>query len=411
MPGLPPGAIRHFLSGSGIAKSGHAVVANMKAITYSTYGNPDVLEYGDQPMPKVGPGMVLVRVKAAAVNPVDWKIMAGYLDAAMDLEFPAIPGWDVAGVVESAGIDARQFKPGDEVIAYGRKDYVHGGSFAEYIALPERVLARKPASLGWNESAGLPLAGLTAYQVLNRLGLTAGETVLIHGGSGGVGSLGIQIAVARGASVIATASEKNHDFLRSLGAKPVAYGTGSQRACARCALTAWTSLQISWAETSKQRWRCWPKGAGMLRSRTVKRRSMAAPGCGSAPWVPTCRNWPTWWTAGKSVLKLPKSSAGKGRGCLPVQHGGTYPRQDRRCRGPGFLIRTTAAPKPWCRRRTSCVGSRPEATGRCGPCCPCPHPRQRPHPGTPRQPRRCGPGPLCHRGHPRRRRQPCRCGS
>ncbi|WP_459793893.1 NADP-dependent oxidoreductase [Arthrobacter sp. AD-310] len=198
----------------------------MKAITYSSYGNPDVLEFGDQPMPKVGPGMVLVKVKAAAVNPVDWKIMAGYLDAVMDLQFPAIPGWDVAGVVESVGIDARQFQAGDEVIAYGRKDYVHGGSFAEYVALPERLLARKPASLGWNEAAGLPLAGLTAYQVLNRLGLKSGETVLIHGGSGGVGSLGIQIAVARGANVIATASERNHEFLRSLGAEPVAYGDG-----------------------------------------------------------------------------------------------------------------------------------------------------------------------------------------
>ncbi|KNH21879.1 alcohol dehydrogenase [Arthrobacter sp. ZBG10] len=198
----------------------------MKAITYSTYGNPDVLEYGEQPLPKVGPGMVLVKVKAASVNPVDWKIMSGGLDAVMDLQFPAIPGWDVAGVVESVGIDSRQFQPGEEVIAYGRKDYVHGGSFAEYIALPERVLARKPETLNWNESAGLPLAGLTAYQVLNRLGLKAGETVLIHGGSGGVGSLGIQIAAALGAKVIATASEKNHDFLRDLGAEPVAYGDG-----------------------------------------------------------------------------------------------------------------------------------------------------------------------------------------
>ncbi|MGP4032124.1 NADP-dependent oxidoreductase [Pseudarthrobacter sp. 1C304] len=198
----------------------------MKAITYSEYGSPDVLEVTEQPLPKVGPGMVLVKVKAAAVNPVDWKIMAGYLDQVMDLQFPAIPGWDVAGVVESVGIDAPQFSPGDEVIAYGRKDYVHGGSFAEYIALPERLLARKPASLGWDESAGLPLAGLTAYQVLTRLGLAPGETVLIHGGAGGVGSLGIQIATALGARVIATASEKNHDFLRSLGAEPVSYGEG-----------------------------------------------------------------------------------------------------------------------------------------------------------------------------------------
>ncbi|MBT2584949.1 NADP-dependent oxidoreductase [Arthrobacter sp. ISL-95] len=198
----------------------------MKAITYSHYGSPDVLELTERPMPRVGPGMVLVKVKATSVNPVDWKIMAGYLDSFMDLQFPAIPGWDVAGTVEAVGIDAPHFKPGDEVISYGRKDYVHGGSFAEYIALPERLLARKPKSLDWNESAGLPLAGLTAFQVLNRLGLTSGETVLIHGGSGGVGSLAIQIAVVRGAKVIATSSEKNHDFLRSLGAEPVAYGEG-----------------------------------------------------------------------------------------------------------------------------------------------------------------------------------------
>ena len=198
----------------------------MKAITYSNYGNPDVLELTDQPKPKVGPGMVLVKVKAASVNPVDWKIMAGYLDPLMDIQFPAIPGWDVAGVVESTGIDAPHFQPGDEVIAYGRKDYVHGGSFAEYIALPERLIARKPSTLDWNESAGLPLAGLTAFQVLRRLELAEGETVLIHGGSGGVGSLGIQIAKTLGANVIATASEKNHDFLRSLGAEPVAYGDG-----------------------------------------------------------------------------------------------------------------------------------------------------------------------------------------
>ncbi|XAS63749.1 NADP-dependent oxidoreductase [Micrococcaceae bacterium Sec5.8] len=198
----------------------------MKAMTYSEYGNPDVLELTEQAAPKVGPGMVLVKVKASSVNPVDWKIMAGHLDQVMDLQFPAIPGWDVAGVVESVGIDAPHFQPGDEVISYGRKNYVHGGSFAEYIALPERLLARRPASLGWNESAGLPLAGLTAYQVLTRLGLKTGETVLIHGGSGGVGSLGIQIAAALGARVIATASEKNHDFLRSLGAEPVSYGQG-----------------------------------------------------------------------------------------------------------------------------------------------------------------------------------------
>jgi NADPH:quinone reductase-like Zn-dependent oxidoreductase len=94
----------------------------MKAISYSEYGSPDVLELTEQPLPKVGPGMVLVKVKAASVNPVDWKIMAGYLDSMMDVQFPVVPGWDVAGVVESTGIDAPNFRPGDEVIAYGRKD-------------------------------------------------------------------------------------------------------------------------------------------------------------------------------------------------------------------------------------------------------------------------------------------------
>ena len=203
-----------------------AVAPDMKAITYSHYGSPDVLELTDQPRPKVAPGMVLVKVKSASVNPVDWKIMTGHLDSIMDVQFPITIGWDVAGVVESQGIDAADFQPGDEVISYGRKDFLHGGSFAEYIALPVRLLARKPKALSWEQSAGLPLTGLTAYQVLNRLGLQRGETLLIHGGSGGVGTMGIQIAVERGARVIATASPKNHDYLRSLGAEPVSYGEG-----------------------------------------------------------------------------------------------------------------------------------------------------------------------------------------
>jgi len=129
-------------------------------------------------------------------------------------------------VVEAVGPDVSGIAVGDEVISNGRRDYVHGGSFAEFMALPARVLGRKPASLSWEEAAGLPLAGLTAFQVLRRLGVTAGETVLIHGGAGGVGSLGIQIAVAWGARVIATASPVNHEFVRGLGAEPVSYGDG-----------------------------------------------------------------------------------------------------------------------------------------------------------------------------------------
>lgn len=198
----------------------------MKAITYDQYGDNSVLKLSDQPLPKVGPDEVRVKVKSASVNPVDWKIMMGYLDPIMHAWFPITPGWDVAGVVEQVGMDAPEFKVGDEVIAYARRDMVNDGTYAEYATVPVRALARKPAALSWDEAASLPLAGLTAYQVLTRLGIQAGETVLIHNAAGGVGLLGVQIANHFGARVIATASEKNHDFLRELGAEPVAYGDG-----------------------------------------------------------------------------------------------------------------------------------------------------------------------------------------
>ncbi|MGW7053580.1 NADP-dependent oxidoreductase [Streptomyces sp. NPDC054887] len=200
--------------------------SDMRAMTYSAFGGPEVLKETRQPRPKVGPGEILVRVRRAAVNPVDWKIMAGGLEGLMEAFFPVVPGWDVAGVVEQVGIDAPEFSVGDEVIAYARKDYVHGGTFAEFVTVPVRALARRPASLTWDQAAGLPLAGLTAYQVLTRLGTGPGDTVLIHGAAGGVGSLGVQIACALGARVIGTASPANHDRIRELGGEPVAYGEG-----------------------------------------------------------------------------------------------------------------------------------------------------------------------------------------
>ncbi|WP_394437824.1 NADP-dependent oxidoreductase [Streptomyces sp. SGAir0957] len=198
----------------------------MKAITYDKYGDNGVLSLTEQPVPKVGPGEVLVRVRYAAVNPVDWKVMSGGLDAMMDTYFPVIPGWDVSGVVERVGIDTPEFTAGDEVYAYARKDYVHGGTFAEFVTVPARAVVAKPRSLSWGEAAGVPLAGLTAYQSLTRLGTGSGDTVLIHNAAGGVGTFGVQIAKALGARVIATASESNHDRLRELGAEPVAYGDG-----------------------------------------------------------------------------------------------------------------------------------------------------------------------------------------
>ncbi|MCZ2525804.1 NADP-dependent oxidoreductase [Streptomyces sp. HB2AG] len=199
----------------------------MKAVAYRAYGGPEVLEYTDLPEPKVGPDKVLVRVRAAAVNPVDWKVRAGYLDAVMDVQFPVVPGWDVSGTVVRAGADAHEFSEGDEVIGYVRQDWVSNGTFAEYVAAPVRTLAKKPANLSFEQAAGLPLTGLTAYQSLvHALRLGKGETLVVHAAAGGVGSMAVQIARHLGARVIGTASERNHDYLRSLGAEPVTYGEG-----------------------------------------------------------------------------------------------------------------------------------------------------------------------------------------
>ncbi|MGW9070370.1 NADP-dependent oxidoreductase [Streptomyces yangpuensis] len=198
----------------------------MKAITYSEYGTPAALTVVDVPKPKVGPGEVLVRVKAAGVNPVDWKLAAGYLDPILEVRHPVIPGWDVAGVVEAVGPDTSDFAVGDEVYGYVRKEWVELGTYAELVAAPVRTLARKPRGLTFEQAAGVPLAGLTAYQSLTRVGVRAGESVLIHSAAGGTGSFGVQIAVALGLRVIGTAGAHNHDYLRSLGAEPVLYGEG-----------------------------------------------------------------------------------------------------------------------------------------------------------------------------------------
>lgn len=198
----------------------------MQAMSYSSYGGIEVLERIQLPMPKVGPGSVLIRVKAAGVNPVDWKIMSGGLDALMDVTFPIIPGWDVAGVVEAVGFDVPEFQVGDEVYSYGRRDTVRGGTNAQFVALPVNIVASKPKGLSWTQAAGLPLVGLTALRVLDALELKNGNTLLIHNGAGGVGRTGIQLAVQTGVRVIATASERNHARLRELGAEPIGYGDG-----------------------------------------------------------------------------------------------------------------------------------------------------------------------------------------
>lgn len=202
----------------------------MRAITYDRFGGPDVLELTDLPTPKVGPDSVLVRVRASSVNPVDWKVREGYLAEIMDTVFPVVPGWDVAGVVEQVGLDTPEFQVGDEVFGYVRKDVVGGevagGTFAEFVAAPVRTLAHKPSNWSFEEAAALPLAGLTALQTIRRAGVQSGNTVLVHAAAGGVGTFAVQIARSLGARVIGTASESNHDYLRSLGAEPTTYGEG-----------------------------------------------------------------------------------------------------------------------------------------------------------------------------------------
>ncbi|WP_315942987.1 NADP-dependent oxidoreductase [Nesterenkonia marinintestina] len=196
-------------------------------MTYSEYGDPETLRLTDDaPRPKLGPGSVLIRVERAAVNPVDWKVMAGHLDPMLDVIFPAIPGWDVAGVVEDIGPDVPEFHVGDRVASYGRKDVVHGGTYAEFTALPASSVARIPDAVGSDVAAGLPLAGLTALRSLETLGIGEEDTLLIHAASGGVGHLAAQLAVARGATVFGTASAQHHDRLRGLGVTPFEYGEG-----------------------------------------------------------------------------------------------------------------------------------------------------------------------------------------
>lgn len=203
----------------------------MRAVAIDAYGQPDVLQLRELPDPKVGPDSVLVRVAAASINPVDYKIVQGLLDGAWPVLWPLVPGWDVAGEIVAVGPAVRDLHVGQDVVAYARMDHVGTGSWAELVAVPQRAVAQAPSSLDAVGASCLPLAGLTAWQSLVEvLEVAEGDTVLVHAASGGVGHLAVQIAVARGARVIGTASPRNHDFLRELGAEPVAYGEGLQDA-------------------------------------------------------------------------------------------------------------------------------------------------------------------------------------
>jgi len=188
----------------------------MKAVRFHAYGGPDVLIYEDAPKPEPGAGEVLVKVHATSVNPIDWKVRAGHLKNFREYPLPFILGWDVSGVVESAGLGVSGFKPGDEV--YGRPDLGRSGAYAEYVVVKEGEISRKPKNLDHVHSAAIPLVGLTAWQALfDTAGLKAGQKVLIHAAAGGVGHLAVQFAKLKGVYVAGTASGRNQEYLKQLG--------------------------------------------------------------------------------------------------------------------------------------------------------------------------------------------------
>lgn len=197
----------------------------MKGVSYSRFGGSEVLEYGDLPEPKLSQNSVIVRVKAAAINPADIALQAGLGESLMETWFPVVPGWDLAGIVERVGAGVVEFQPGDEVVAYVHQEILHSGTYAELVSVPVDRLWRKPKNASWGEAAGLPLAGLTAYRaVIDTLRVSDADIVLVLGASGGVGSLAAQLAVASGATVIGSASAPHQTYVKSIGAEPVQSG-------------------------------------------------------------------------------------------------------------------------------------------------------------------------------------------
>ena len=204
----------------------------MPSVVLATaYGGPEVLSIADQPVPPPGPGEARIEVRAAGVNPIDWKAYSGMFGAD-PARLPIRLGAEAAGVVTATGPDAigpaGPISVGDEVIAFRAS-----GAYAAELVAPAQALVPRPPALDWAQAAGLMLTGVTAWHLLAATGVHEGDTVLIHGASGGVGVMAVQLATARGARVVATASPQRHGFLRGLGAVPVAYGDGlAERATA-----------------------------------------------------------------------------------------------------------------------------------------------------------------------------------
>ncbi|GAA0825505.1 NADP-dependent oxidoreductase [Streptosporangium amethystogenes subsp. fukuiense] len=195
----------------------------MFALQFSQYGSPDVLTVADAEEPHAGPGEIRITVRAAGVTPSDWKLRSGMLHRLLPLDLPHIPGVDAAGIVDEIGDGVTGVAVGDAV--FGLVDVAgHGGAAAEFAVLT--VWAAKPDALSWEQAGGAAADVETATRVLNALGVTAGTILLIEGAAGGTGTVTTQLAVARGATVIGTAGQHNHEFLAGLGATPTTYGPG-----------------------------------------------------------------------------------------------------------------------------------------------------------------------------------------
>jgi NADPH:quinone reductase-like Zn-dependent oxidoreductase len=190
----------------------------MRALQFKTYGGPEVLQWDEAPEPHAGPGQIRITVRAASVNPIDWKIFSGAMSGGEPLAGTGYLGYDAAGVVDEVGEGVTGVAVGDEVFGRGQNTQ------AELAVLDS--WAPKPAALDWAVAAAVGVAGETSERGLRLLGVKAGDTVFVDGGAGGVGAVAVQMAIARGARVIASAGEANQDYLQEIGAAPVVYGEG-----------------------------------------------------------------------------------------------------------------------------------------------------------------------------------------
>ena len=233
----------------------------MKAVRIHKYGGPEVLQYEDAPRPQPEAGEVVVRVHAAGVNPIDWKVREGHMKDFWPHKFPLILGWDLSGVVEELGSGVSRFKIGDEV--YSLPDPTRNGAYADYVVVRESELALKPSSLHHIRAAAVPLAALTAWQSLfDTAQLQPGQRVLIHAGSGGVGHLAVQLAKWKGAYVFATASTKNQDLLRELGVdEPIDY---TQQRFENVVRNINIVLDTLGGETQERSWSVLKKGGNLV---------------------------------------------------------------------------------------------------------------------------------------------------